>query len=299
MTGHSKFLSRIFLIESEVSSTEIKSDFSSLKILLPLLKVVQLVFASFVLALGLIGWEDLSMIHPMRQEEQLGYSYWGSSTVNGLAFGRRQRELLQDLEPEELQSIPSYNEVLLEHRTERVPQWQIHSIVSQDVRDSVSTVQKSLLYLQECKTIAKNYDWEGLAAAVQHPLLHDELSKACGLLKNADQFLSLEARNEIGFDWGSCAWRHCGALADAQEALDELDHLIGILEPFECLFCLDVVERSIYDVLAVTKVYQDETIEIPTYQPLQRMSDTSEEGVDQFDADYLEAMAFLKRTSED
>jgi hypothetical protein len=38
----------------------------------------------------------------------------------------------------------------------------------------------------------------------------------------------------------SCAWRHCGAQADAQEALDELDQLLGVLEPFECIFVLDV-----------------------------------------------------------
>jgi hypothetical protein len=69
----------------------------------------------------------------------------------------------------------------------------------------------------------------------------------------------------------SCAWRHCGALADAQEALDQLDHAIGMLEPFECLYCLDVVERSLRDILAVTKDYRDHSISIPDYQPLQRM----------------------------
>ena len=42
---------------------------------------------------------------------------------------------------------------------------------------------------------------------------------------------------------------HCGALADAQEAMDELDALAGVLEPFEAIFCLDIVERSIRDVL--------------------------------------------------
>ena len=46
----------------------------------------------------------------------------------------------------------------------------------------------------------------------------------------------------IGFDWGSCAWRHCGAKADAQEAIAELYSNVGMLEPFECRFILGECE---------------------------------------------------------
>ena len=42
----------------------------------------------------------------------------------------------------------------------------------------------------------------------------------------------------IGFDWGSCAWRHCGAKADAQEAIAELYNSVGMLEPYECRFII-------------------------------------------------------------
>lgn len=69
----------------------------------------------------------------------------------------------------------------------------------------------------------------------------------------------------------SCAWRHCGAFADAQEALDELESLVGVFEPFECLFCLDVVERSFRDMLAVTKDFQDPNIVMREYESLKRM----------------------------
>lgn len=268
------------------------------KTLSEVLRVIQLIVASVMMAVLLVSWEDISMSHPLRKNQEDSY-LWGTSTVKGLAFGRAQRQQLRDLEPQVSQSILSYNEVMLEHRTERIPRWQSQSISREDVQNAVSAVQKSLLYVNECKLLAKNYDWEGLAAAVRSPLLHEELEQACSLLKNADQFLSSDARSEVGFDWASCAWRHCGALADAQEAIDELDHLVGILEPFECLFCLDVVERSLYDILAVTLVYQDASIQVPVYQPLQRMSDIGEDGVDQFDAEYLQAMKFLKSLEED
>ena len=140
------------------------------------------------------------------------------------------------------------------------------------------------------------------------------------ILKNAESYLSVDARNEIGFEWASCSWRHCGALADAQEALDQLDHLVGgqvgdsvasILEPFECLFVLDIVERSLYDILAVipASLLQQQqgeegggaddpsAIVIPAYEPLQRMSDLGDDGIDQYDSEYLEALEFIKRTS--
>jgi hypothetical protein len=48
----------------------------------------------------------------------------------------------------------------------------------------------------------------------------------------------------IGFDWGSCAWRHCGAKADAQEALAELYSNVGMLEPFECRFVIGKCHRK-------------------------------------------------------
>eukprot|EP00980_Cylindrotheca_fusiformis_P007624 scaffold1599_cov115-Cylindrotheca_fusiformis.AAC.9 len=259
-------------------------------------QVVQLVAASWLLAILLVSWEDISMAHPMRQNQEVSYR-WGTSTVKGLAFGQAQRLRLLDQEPQISHSIPSYNEIMLEHRTERIPSWQLSSISKNDVQTAVANVQRSLLFVNECKSLAKKYDWDGLSTAVRSPLLHEDLAQACNLLKDADKFLSSDARDEIGFEWASCAWRHCGALADAQEAIDELDHLIGILEPFECLFCLDVVERSLYDILAVTQAYQDSSIVIPVYQPLQRMSDVGDSGVDQFDAEYLEAMEFLKGSS--
>lgn len=83
----------------------------------------------------------------------------------------------------------------------------------------------------------------------------------------------------------SCAWRHCGAQADAQESLAELYNLLGVLEPFECLFCLDIVERSLHDILAVSHV-----IHIPHYTPYQARG-----GEDSaLDMDFLEALKGLR-----
>ena len=63
--------------------------------------------------------------------------------------------------------------------------------------------------------------------------------------------MSNEAQTEIGFHWGSCAWRHCVAQADAEETILELNNSVGLFEPFECLFSLDIIERALRDILTV------------------------------------------------
>ena len=192
--------------------------------------VSKLIAASFLVSLLLIAWEDLSMIHPMRiatanvvaqplqsKQELLTQSLmgFGRSTVNGMAFGRGQRESLQlDLEPEALRHIPSYNEVMLRHRTERVPLWKTetkevstqsssNSIIGRrDVEVAVRTLQNSLVFLLEAKDLANNYEWDQLTSHIRSPILNSELEQACIVLKQAKGVLSLEARDEVGFLWG-------------------------------------------------------------------------------------------------
>lgn len=62
---------------------------------------------------------------------------------------------------------------------------------------------------------------------LQSPILQENLADACSILRFS--VVSSEAKEEIGFDWGSCAWRHCGAQADAQESISELLKDVGML----------------------------------------------------------------------
>jgi len=320
----------------------------------------QLSFFSFILSLLLISWEDISMSHPMRKESSTlllssssasSLKLWGRSTIRGMAFGRQERRAITavaDLESNTVKDLPSYNEVMLTHRTNRIPLWNTNvnantkdygdnndegigtrsstsninrkniatTIISRkDVNDSVLTVQVALLRILDCEDLARNYEWDQLIATLNEKGLRSDLEKACYVLKGADRFLSKEARDEIGFDWGSCAWRHCGALSDAQEAIVELDTRVGMLEPYECLFVLDVVERSLRDILAVTIEYHHDTItgastktvtsssststsmKVPKYTPLQRMSDLpNEDLLDRAETDYLKTLSFFRNS---
>ena len=56
----------------------------------------------------------------------------------------------------------------------------------------------------------------------------------------------------------------------------------------------DIIERSLRDILAVTKDYQDKSMQIPAYEPLQRMSDDVD--MNGVDTDYLATLEKLKVT---
>jgi len=177
-----------------------------------------------------------------------------------------------------LQFKPSYNEIMLQHRTERIPRWNNNDIADttkEELQQAVLQLYKSIDELDELKLMADDYNWDGikeylnpvantLDAAVDNGrsayVLPTTLEYSMDILKTMPSYYttngasngnSIEVSELIGLDWGSCAWRHCGAKADAQEAIAELYNNVGMLEPFECRFIIDVVERSIRDVLVV------------------------------------------------
>jgi len=210
------------------------------------------ILQSLLLAALLISWEDVQCSYtlPSRSRVDLPPStQWGAVTVQGLGFGYTQRlQLLEtqsstsDTEADPLWQIPSYNEVLAQHRHERVVRWN-QPVRTADIPTSIHALCQIMEELAQLKGLAEHYQWDALRLALRTaPVTQLEVA--------ASSLRALDPDAVIGFDWGSCAWRHCGALADAQEAMDELDHMTGVLEPYEALFCLDVVERAVRDMLA-------------------------------------------------
>jgi hypothetical protein len=233
---------------------------------------------AFLLAVLLLTWEDYTCTHtlPSRNRVDLPVSTsWGASTVHGLGFGKAERlQLVQrKISPtstdDDLLHVPSYNEVLLEHRQERVTRWRSSDATSltEDMAVPIHTLCQILRSITDLQALAENYQWVEMRTALHTAPLR-QLETAASSLRKWDPDAV------IGFDWGSCAWRHCGALADAQEAVDELDSLLGVLQPYEALFCLDVLERSVRDMLTTVPWQQADAIdvqfwkELPAYQPL-------------------------------
>ena len=209
-----------------------------------------------------------------------------------------------------LQFKPSYNEIMLQHRTERIPRWNNNNVpdtTKEELQQAVLQLYKSIDELDELKLLADDYNWDGikeylnpvantLDAVVdngrgtqQTYVLPSALEYSMDILKTMPSYTSngvgsngKEVPEVIGLDWGSCAWRHCGAKADAQEAIAELYNNVGMLEPFECRFIIDVVERSIRDVLVVIPddIKPDQQLKKYVDYVPQAQDDSGELGID-------------------
>lgn len=252
---------------------------------------LSILVTSLVASFLLVGWEDLTYRPSTRPGQEGQHPSWGQVTVQGLGFGRQQR--LASSDP----TVISYNEVMHQHRIQ-VQEWK-HVPTEWELQLAIRTLLQCWLEVNRLKTLSNDYQWEDMRSALrQEPLA--SLGTAASRLRQVD------ATDTIGFDWGSCAWRHCGAWADATEAMDELDHLVGVLEPFECNFILDVLERSIRDMLVsvdwrlATQEDADIYSALPPYIPHRifdppRMdgSEAEEDVGTQIDDDYLRALQDL------
>lgn len=256
-----------------------------------------------------------------------------------------------------LQQVRSYNEIMLEHRKERIPRWtrqqqndgqstsyaiskEVTLYSKEELKDVVLLLYKALEELDELKKLSDDYMWEeikvmlqpitaseqhGSSNALRQSLESMDMLKSVPLYyknsvennmksqittsstvfsnkiinsennnyKNVDQLTEL-----IGFDWGSCAWRHCGAKADAQEAIAELYSSVGMLEPFECRFIIDIIERSIRDVLLVIP---DDLLPDVKLKPYENYVSQAEQAGDDsmgLDYEYVQALNFLREILE-
>jgi hypothetical protein len=250
-----------------------------------LAEVIGFLAYSFAMAILVVSWEDVTCSHtqPSRHRTSLSLQQqqqpWGASTIHGMGFGANQRELLV---PDPLNTLPSYNEIMLEHRIKTVPRWK-ETPTKANIQAAIHTITGSLETVWKLQVMAEDYQWDNIRSQLHKPPLQD-LPAAAAVLR---QIEGIEQQQEsiIGFDWGSCAWRHCGAAADAQEALDELDQLLGVLEPFEAVFCLDIVERSLRDIMAVVDWKQASTSDAQFYANLPvYVTKVSADAVDEEDA---------------
>ncbi len=174
-------------------------------------------------------------------------------SLKGLGSGESTRLKTLQYAPQNTANIRTYNEIMSEYYSEikpMTPGYKASAPTVSDLKSDVRTVKLALLELDKLSALSSDYDLQGLQSSLQSPLLTTRLRSSLQSLRSSP-LLPPSSRSEIGFDWGSCAWRRCGAHADAQEALAELQRDAGMLEPFECEFVIEVARRSLRDVIGV------------------------------------------------
>lgn len=63
--------------------------------------------------------------------------------------------------------------------------------------------------------------------------------------------LTVEDRVDIGWSWGHCGWRRCGARADVEHNLSKLQEGLGMFVPAEAAYYVDVTTRGIDEMVAI------------------------------------------------
>ena len=284
-----------------------------------------LAFLTFCIlgAITMVQTEEYLAQHtwPSRQMQRNihnDHPYHHYASLKGMGYGTQERmhsNEYMDATPNHHWDPPSYNEIMYQHVHVRVPQWKKNDRIitpSWAVHLLCTNVQQ----LTRLKELSQQYQWELLRAELQQDRWRQDLAQAALTVRQAYETTATTTPSVIGFEWASCAWRHgqCGALADATEALDEIDQLLGVLEPFEINFCFDIVERSLRDMLSVVdwsnsnnnnnnieNRIQDEDVEfyrnLPPYQP-HRVFDpiisSHEEEDMRLDDEYVQALQSLR-----
>ena len=267
-----------------------------------------LVLLSLILSIVLISFEDISCkyVLPNRHRTSISMyrkSAWGMTTINGMGFGSQERQILieaasesQTFEVDPLLNVPTYNEVMLIHRTVTIPQWK-RTPTSPTVSNAIHTIIESIQQLDVLRDLANDYQWDSIRRQLYSNPISD-LPVQSSILRQVNS----EMNEVVGFDWGSCAWRHCGAISDIQEAIDEIDQLLGVLEPQEIIFCLDIVERSLRDILSVVPWQQYASEKdfvfynnLPPYATLVKLNeDVDDSALSRIDIEYVKALYELR-----
>ena len=116
-----------------------------------------------------------------------------------------------------------------------------------ETRQAIRQLSLVLRHLDAIDAAADAYDLDLLTTLLRSPLIKMTLPRSLEALRLSP--LLPDSRHDIiGHAWGSCAWRHCGARADAEEALAEIR--VGLLEPEEVRFCTGIARRAVEEVLA-------------------------------------------------
>ena len=184
---------------------------------------------------------DLHSIPSTSSTRLIDLNWWGRST-HRLGRGYLDR-IHEEQEEGATRNIPSYNEILQRHFQERIPRWRSipFNVDENQLATSCDTIVNALELVLDLKALASDYQWEKMRVILRDPRLTYKFEEACSTLLLTKGLVDNDGKSLIGFDWGSCAWRHCGAQADAQEALSELYNGLGLFEPFESLFVIDVI----------------------------------------------------------
>jgi len=120
---------------------------------------------------------------------------------------------------------------------------------AEETRGAFQAVLRLRDSIDEASVLAEARRWDELDAVLPASAVLQFERAATVLARSAA--LAAEERAIIGWQWGACGWRRCGAQADVSQALAKLRENLGMIVPLEALFYLDVAKRAADEIVAV------------------------------------------------
>jgi hypothetical protein len=162
---------------------------------------------------------------------------------------------------DELYGLQSQNE-LAPARKSLEMEWQAlrHKRPSaEETREAFRVVWRLRDAIDEASTLAEARRWDELEAVL--PAASAPLFERAATVLAASASLGAQERAAIGWEWGACGWRRCGAQADVSQALAKLRANLGMIVPLEALFYLDVAKRGADEIIAIGVAAQVRALE--------------------------------------
>lgn len=172
----------------------------------------------------------------------------GAAAVLGLQLQRLRHPL--EFDGDELATqLTSVNQLALSRRSLEEEWHALRKDPAGKVQtlDAFEGVLRVRLAVAAAEALVRDSRLRELEEVVSARLVAELESSATVLAGSA--VLSRETRWAIGWQWGACGWRQCGAQADAAQALSKLHSNLGMLAPLEALYYLDVAKRAIDELL--------------------------------------------------
>ena len=117
--------------------------------------------------------------------------------------------------------------------------------------EALETVLRVRAAIRQAAALSKDRRFDLVDGVITKALIR-ELEAAATVLASSSA-LSRDSREAIGWQWGACGFRRCGAQADAAQSLSKLRANLGMVVPLEALFYLDVAARAVDEMLLLAK----------------------------------------------
>lgn len=122
------------------------------------------------------------------------------------------------------------------------------SVSRAEARTAALALVDTARQMEQLIELAQRRDWAAIATMAEQ--IRADVEGASRTLMACTE-LSDDLRREIGWQWGHCGWRSCGAQADVVQLLCKLQEGLGLFVPAEAALYIDAATRGVDELVGI------------------------------------------------